>query len=112
MLANPDLKSRLLALGRRWAAAHGKDGSAAPLSRLSKPVTGDANFFDRIADGGGVNLGTLEKFGARLADPASWPGGEVPDEARAFAHVLGINPSGDAESAGKVGDVSPERDAA
>lgn len=91
-----DLKSRLLDCAERWAAAH--DG--APLSRIGKTVAGDANFFDRISRGGGVNLATLEKFAGFLADPANWPDGAVPKEAVAFAHVTGVTPMDAMPSAG------------
>lgn len=105
-----DLKSRLLAVAERWAAAH--DG--APLSRLGKPVAGDANFFDRLQRGGGINLATLEKFAEHLADPANWPEGCVPQEALDLAHAVGGSAALVAASAGNAGDSSPElgRDAA
>jgi hypothetical protein len=112
LLAHLDLKSRLLACAERWAAAHGRDGEPAPLSRLGKAVAGDANFFERIAGGGGVNVSTLEKFARFLADPANWPGGVVPDDARAFAHVTGVSAEGAGASPGKGGDVSPKAAAA
>lgn len=87
MLANLDLKSRLIQCAEAWAAAHGD----APLSRLGKLVAGDANFFERLRAGGGVNVTTLEKFARFLADAANWPDGTVPEEARAFAHVTGVS---------------------
>lgn len=90
MPETPDLKSRLLTCAEAWAAAHGNGEGPAPLSRLGKAVAGDANFFDRIAGGGGLNLATLEKFARYLADAASWPAGAVPEEAAAFAHAVGV----------------------
>lgn len=112
----PDLKSRLVQCAEAWAAAHARDGQPAPLSRLGKAVAGDANFFERVAAGGGVNVATLEKFARHLADPANWPGGEVPEEARAFAHVTGVSAAEAAPSPGKPLGNSPsalaERDAA
>ena len=99
-----DLKSRLLAAADRWSEAH--DG--APLSRLGKPVAGDANFFERVRSGGGINLATLEKFAAHLADPANWPEGAVPQEALDLAHAVGGSAAEVAASAGKGDESSPD----
>lgn len=110
-----DLKSRLLTCAELWAAAHARDGQPAPLSRLGKAVAGDANFFERVASGGGVNLATLEKFARELADPASWPDGVVPEEARTFAHYTGVSAADGSPSPGNPGENSPltkQRDAA
>lgn len=85
-----DLKSRLIHVAGLWAAAHADERGPAPLSRLGKRVAGDANFFQRIADGGGLNVTTVENFARHLADPANWPGGAVPREAVELAHVTGI----------------------
>ena len=103
-----DLKSRLITAAEAWAAANGD----APLSRLAKAVANDAKFFDRIAAGGGVNLATLENFGAYFLDAANWPEGEVPEDVRAFAHVVTGSPATATESAGNACDLSPTEKAA
>lgn len=121
-----DLKTRLVQCAEAWAAANGN----APLSRLGKRVAGDANFFERLAGGGGVNVLTLEKFARFLVDGANWPADEggkpiaVPREAIELAHVTGVSlvacddpgcPFSCAEdslSAGKRAVASRERDAA
>lgn len=117
-----DLKSRLLTCAELWATAHGKEGQAAPLSRLGKSVAGDANFFERVSNGGGVNLATLEKFARELADPTSWPDGVVREDARLFAHAVGVpvgatpkpvdSPAMAAEATGESGQMSGRSKAA
>lgn len=90
-----DLKSRLIRCAELWAAAH--DG--APLSRLGKQVAGDANFFDRIATGGGLNLATLERFAGHLANSDNWPSGIVPQAALDLATATGLVDRGERDAA-------------
>lgn len=107
--SNPDLKSRLIACAEIWCQAHG-----APLTRLAKLVTSDARRLDRVADGNGLNVDTLEKFARYLIDPANWPEGvAVPEAVAAFGQVVGVCPHdpaisapGVAASAGKIGENS------
>lgn len=101
-----DLKSRLIAVAEAHAAAH-----EAALSRAAKQVAGDANFFDRLANGGGLRLATLERFASFFADPGNWPVGEdgaakVPAEAVDLAHATGVSAAGAGLSAGNCGDLS------
>lgn len=98
-----DLKSRLLVCADLWMAAH----EGAPPSRLGKMIAGDANFLLRIADGGGVNLATLEKAADVFSDPANWPdGGTVPQDVVAFVHRVKGMPIAGARSTGQAGDLS------
>ena len=78
-----DLKQQLLDCAASWCAAN----AGAPTSRLGKAVVGDANFVSRVAEGGGVNLATLEKFAAFFADAGNWPVGcVIPEAVCGFIH--------------------------
>lgn len=80
------------------------DGS---LPRLGKRAINDGAFFDRMGERGPTTA-TLEKFAQFLADPANWPEGAVPEEARAFAHVCGVSADAAVPSAGNAGEGSPK----
>lgn len=98
-----DLRSRLSDCAQGWADAHD-----APLSRLGKRVTGNANFFERLAAGEGFTIATLEKFAAFLTDGSNWPeGAEVPAEVIAFGHAVGVSAPAPALSAGDASGISP-----
>ena len=105
----PDLRSKLKSAADAWCKAHD-----APASRLGKAVAADAAFFDRV-EGRDVlpcTVATLEKFARYLADPVNWPEGQVADEAKALAHVVGVTPDGVTASAGKSDEASSGRAAA
>lgn len=104
-----DLRSKFLAAAREWAEAND-----APQSRLGKLVKKDADFVPRVeaADYLPCTVSTLEEFARFLADPANWPEGEVGDEAKALAHVVGVSLPEAALSAGKLEDISRSERAA
>lgn len=105
----PDLRSKLQAAASAWCAAHD-----APHSRLGKAVAADAAFFDRV-EGRDVlpcTVATLEKFARFLVDPSNWPKGEVADEAKALAHVVGVSAPAAALSAGQTDKASSAREKA
>lgn len=92
------LTERLHACAVLWTAAHG----AAP-GRIGRVVANDAGLLPRIAQpGASVTTATLEKFAGFLADPANWPGGDVPQEAIDLAHVTGVSPAAAALSPGNL----------
>lgn len=103
--ANPiKPRDRLLAAAALWAEATGRT-----LGALSAVVANHGSALDRLRDpANAVTDATLEKFAQFLADPANWPKGEVPEEAKALAHVCGVTPADAAASAGKGDDSSPE----
>lgn len=79
-------RDRLLAVARLWSAATGRTEGA-----LSSVVTNNGGTLDRLRDpANAVTDATLERFARFLAEPANWPGAEVPEEALHFAHVTGI----------------------
>lgn len=94
----PDLRSQLLDAADAWCDAH-----EAPRSRLGKAVASDGAFFDRVDERDVLpcTVATLEKFARFLADPANWPEGEVADEAKALAHVVGVSAAAGELSAGQ-----------
>lgn len=107
----PSLIDRLRSLAGQWAAAQ---EPPAPLARLGRLVINDGGFFARIdTPGATTTVATIERFARWLAEAGNWPEGvEVPDEARAFAHVVGVTPEQAGESPGKAGDDSPQAAAA
>lgn len=100
----PSLIERLHSCANNWTIAH----DAAP-GRIGRMVVNDAGFLPRISQpGASVTTATLEKFAAFLADPANWPGGDVPQEAIDLAHVVGVTLPCPALSPGKIaGDSRP-----
>lgn len=104
-----DLKTRLASAANAWCRACSIEaGDCVPLSRLSKPIMGDGKFFDGLQDmRRGPSTDTLEKFARFLADPANWPDGVVAEEAKAFAHVVGVSAPADVAAEGTDGEVSP-----
>jgi hypothetical protein len=95
-------RDRLLALAEQWAAATGRS-----LGALSSVVSNQGGTLDRLRDPAtAVTDSTLEKFARFLADAANWPDGEVPDEARAFAHVCGVSAGTPALATGESDDLS------
>jgi hypothetical protein len=117
------LEDRLRRCCTLWCEAH----DAKP-GRLGRLVVNDGGFFARLeSPGATTTTATLEKFARFLADPANWPDGNVPREARDLAHVtgvpsvapstLGTNGEGEgyegdsAPSAGIAGETSPLRQA-
>lgn len=96
--APPKLIERLQHCAQLWTDAH----DAAP-GRIGRVVVNDAGVLPRISQpGASVTTSTLEKFAAYLADPANWPGGEVPQEAIDLAHVTGVTPALGVLSPGKI----------
>lgn len=84
------------------------------ISRLGKAVAADAAFFDRV-EGRDVlpcTVATLEKFARFLADAGNWPEGEVADEAKALAHVVGVTAPSPVLSAGQTDKASSAQEKA
>lgn len=110
-----DLKTRLSLAATAWCVAHAdQEGAPAPASRLARAAGyDDGEFFEKLPTARrGPSTNTLEKFARFLADPANWPEGEVGDEAKTFAHAVGVSPADGAASAGKAGAISPSERAA
>lgn len=100
--ANPkSLVEALCEVADLWCAAHTPE--PAPLARLGRLAVGDGGFFTRLPkQTKGATTDTLERFAAFLLDPANWPGGGVPQEARDLGHRCGVSLSVAALSAGKA----------
>lgn len=103
----PRLIDRLRAVSQQWVAAN-----EASLARLGRAVLNDSSYFTRAESQQGPTTATLEKFARYFADPASWPDGDVPDEAQAFAHVVGISLDQGSSSRCKADEDAPGRAAA
>lgn len=108
---SPSPLDRLRNCAALYAEAHG-----AKPSRLSRLAINDAGFFDNLdARPKGPSIDTMTTFARFLADAGNWPEGGVPQEAREFAHVMGVSASAGSPSPGTPGENSPEakqRDAA
>lgn len=79
-------RDRLLGVAALWSEATGRSAGA-----LSSVVSNHGSTLDRLRDPSlAVTDTTLEKFARFLADAANWPGGDVPPEALALAHVTGV----------------------
>ena len=88
MLKPISLPDRLMDCAAIWVRAN-----SATLARLGRLVVNDGGFFTRIEQpSASTTTATLERFARFLTDRANWPEGGVPDEVRAFAHVVGITP--------------------
>lgn len=68
------LIERMLKVAAIWAEAQGHSST----SRLSTIVANDGRVLAKLKDGGGANIGTLDKFVVYLRDCANWPGGVIP----------------------------------
>ena len=101
--ASIPLRDRLLAAASSWASATGRSFGA-----LSARVMDDGKTLDRLADdpARAVYDTTIAKFARFLADAANWPEGEVAEEAKALAHVVGVSPVAVPQSAGKIEEIS------
>jgi hypothetical protein len=89
-----DLIGNLTVLADLWAGAHREAGS----SRVSRKTLGarvldDAKVFDRLAEGGALNIPRYERLIDYLADAANWPGA-LPVEAERRLAALGMAPPG------------------
>lgn len=92
-----------MAVAELWSAATGRS-----LGALSSVVSNHGGTLDRLRDtSNSVTDATLEKFARFLADPANWPDREVPEEAKAFAHRVGVTVEPASASPGKAGDITP-----
>lgn len=92
-----------------WCAAHQPD--PAPLARLGRLAVGDGGFFTRLpTQSKGATTDTLERFARFLLDPANWPDGKVVQEAREFAHRLGVSLSVAGLATGQAADLSGGRE--
>jgi hypothetical protein len=107
-LSPPRLRDRLLCAAEVWSRKTGRT-----LGALSSVVSNHAQTIDRLRDPANkVTDATLEKFAAYLADPANWPGGEVPQEAIDLAHVVGISAPAPCLSQGNIAESSPDQERA
>lgn len=110
-----DLKTRLAKAADAWCAAHAdEEGVAAPASRLARAAGyDDGEFFQNLPRSRrGPSTNTLEKFARFLIDPTHWPEGEVADEAKALAHVVGVSAPAPALSAGQTDKASSAQEKA
>lgn len=85
---------RLRHLSEMWAAA-----TTSSVARLGRLVINDGGFFARIAETQSTTTATLEKFARFFIDPFNWGGADtgaegVPEEARVFAHMMGVSTPG------------------
>lgn len=97
------LRERLIGVSTCWAEKTGRT-----LGSLSTRVTGTGKTLERLIEdpARAVQDNTLEKFAAFLADQANWPDEVVPEDAKVFAHVVGITLPGPSASAGLPGETS------
>lgn len=74
----------------------------------------DGKTLDRLAEdpARAVYDTTIAKFARFLADAANWPEGEVAEEAKALAHVVGVSPADAMASAGLPDQSSSGREKA
>ena len=80
------LEDRLNSCAMRWAEAHG-----ATSARLGRLVANDTSFFTRLArPGASTTIAMASRFAGFLIEAENWPDGAVPQEARDFAHVIGV----------------------
>lgn len=103
------LVDALMTCANLWCAAHQPE--PAPLARLGRLAVGDGGFFTRLpTQSKGATTDTLERFARFLLDPANWPVGRggVPQEAREFAHRLGVSLSVAALATGQTAPLSGE----
>lgn len=104
----PSLRDRLISVSSQWA-----DAQKASLARLGRLVVNDTGFHARLEQpGASTTTATLEKFAIFLADPANWPDEVVPEDAKTFAHVVGITLPKAMPSAGLDDASSSQRDVA
>lgn len=89
MLQPVSLTDRLTAAAKLWAEANDRS-----LARLATLVANDGKFFARCEAGtANPTASTLERFARFLGDGANWPEGTVPEEVKAFVHVVGVTPA-------------------
>jgi len=85
-VTTPRLVERLRHCSELWARAN-----RSSVSRLGRLAVRDSSFFvSRTGSPRGVTTATLERFAEFLLLRDQWPDGEVPDDVRRFAHVVGI----------------------
>ena len=102
MRASITLVEHLLQCANGWASAQ-----QSTLANLGRRVVRDTSFFTRLEKpGSSTTAATLEKFAGFLCNPANWPDGEVPEEAAAFAHRVGVSAAAPAVANGKTGKIS------
>jgi hypothetical protein len=102
-------RERLLEVAAIWCERTGRS-----LGGLSAVVMNDGKSLDRLTDPSKAVLDTtLERFAAWFLQPDNWPDAEqgqarVPQEAREFAHVLGVSLQAAHLATGQSGDLSGE----
>lgn len=85
-----NLMGNLYALADLWVATHAESPKRISLATLGARVHKDAKLFERLEQGGSIAVPRFEALVEYLADPASWPGGVMPDRAAAQLRRLGI----------------------
>jgi hypothetical protein len=68
------LVEKVLKVAELWSSAQGHSST----SRLSTIVANDGRVLAKLADGGGANIGTLDKFVVFLRDAGNWPNAVIP----------------------------------
>lgn len=100
-------RDRLLAVAAIWSERTGRSSGA-----LSTVVMNHGGALDRLTvPTNAVTDATLERFALWFLNPDNWPEAEagqarVPQEARDFAHVLGVSLSVAGLATGQAGDLS------
>lgn len=85
-----NLMGNLYALADLWVAAHGGGRKRISLATLGARVHKDAKLFERLELGGSIAVPRYEALIEYLADPESWPGGELSHDAIAQLRLMGI----------------------
>ena len=85
-----NLMGNLYALADLWVAAHAGSSRRIRLATLGARVHKDAKLFERLDCGGSIAVPRYEALIEYLADPESWPGGEISHDAIAQLRRLGI----------------------
>ncbi len=85
-----NLMGNLYALVDLWVATHAESPKRISPATLGARVHKDAKLFERLEQGGSIAVPRFEALVEYLADPASWPGGVMPDRAAAQLRRLGI----------------------
>lgn len=86
-----NLIGNMALLAGRWLTAHHNAGnSRVSLATLGARVHKDAKLFERLKAGGSLSVERYEALVAYLADPANWPDGALPADARLDLAAMGI----------------------
>lgn len=85
-----NLMSNLYALADLWVVAHAGSAKRVTLATLGARVHRDAKLFERLEQGGAIAVPRFEALIDYMADPQSWPTGEIPHDGLAQLRRMGI----------------------